>query len=208
MAIKEFEHQVVFLVCYLLFMLAILLIPVARNCYCGRIHNMRFSQYSQKIVDSFLENNTCVYVAKFHGYRNVLLFFMLFILVVFTPPFVYSGDKYSQYYFLLLAAVWILLHIAWISHYASFLYDACYITHTSMLIRVFHTSWSFKIVKLHDIERYRTDNFYTADRLYFGAKQHILIIIKEDKAFNFRYLANRDELIHVLKSFTNSFEET
>lgn len=207
MAIKEFEDQVIFLVCYLLFILIILLLPVARNCYCIRKHKMSFSEYSKKIVDSFLKNNTCIYVAKFHGYRNILLFFMLFGIVVFTPPFVYTGDKYNQYYFLFLAAVLILLHIAWIYAYISFLYNACYITNTSMLIRCIDTTCSFKTIQLHDIGRYRTDDFYTTDRFYLGAKQHIVIITKYNKVFYLRYLANREELIDVLKSFTDSFEE-
>ena len=77
-----------------------------------------------------------------------------------------------------------------------------------MLIRAFQTSWSFKIVQLNDIERYRTDNFYIVDRLYLSAKQHLMLITKDDNFFNLKYLENRDELIDVLKSFTNSFEET
>ena len=207
MAIKELDKDV-FWVCYILFMVAILLLPVARNVYCVIKYKMSFSKYNRKIIDSFLENNKCVYVAKYHGYRSIILFFMFFILVLLTPPAIYSGDKYNQYYFLLLVAVFILGHIAWIYHYILYLYDACYMTNTSMLIRGPGTAGSFKIIQLHDIERYRTDNFDTLDRLYLCGRMNLTIITKCHKVFILSYLENREQLIGALKSFKNSIEET
>ena len=77
-----------------------------------------------------------------------------------------------------------------------------------MLIRGVETAGSFKTIQLHDIEKYRTDNFHIQDRIYLCANQNITIIAKHDKIFNLKYLDNREELIDMLKSFTNSFEET
>ena len=206
MAIEESEKNV-FFVCYLLFMVAILLLPVARNVYYIIKYKMSFSKYSKRIVDSFLENNTCIYAAKYNALRSILLFFLLIVLVTFTPPIIYLGGEYNQYYLLLVIAVFILAHIAWIYIYVSRLYDACYMTNTSMLIRGVETACSFKTTQLHDIERYRTDNFYTQDRFYMTGKMHLTIITKYNKVFYLKYLDNREELIDALKSFTNSFEE-
>ena len=77
-----------------------------------------------------------------------------------------------------------------------------------MLIRGIDTAGSFKIIQLHDIERYKTDKYYTLDRFYLDAKQNIMIITKYNKVFYLKYLDNREELIDVLNSFTNSIEET
>jgi len=207
MAIRELAKEALW-VSYILFIVTIVLLPVARNVYCIIKYKMNFSKHNRKIIDSFLENNTCTYAAKYHSYRNILLFFMLIILVITTPYLISSGDKRNHYYFLLCAVVFIFLHIAWVYHYISYLYDACYMTSTSMLIRGVETAGSFKIIQLHDIERYRTDNYYTLDRLYLCAKQHITIVTKHNKIFSLHYLGNREELIDALKSFTNSFEET
>ena len=207
MAIRELAKEVLW-VSYILFMVTIVLLPVARNVYCIIKHKMSFSKYSKKIIDSFIEGDACIYAAKYHGYRGLLLFFGLVMLVILTPYLISSGDKYGQYHFLLFAAVFIFLHIACILHYVSYLYDACYMTNTSMLIRGEGTAGSFKIIQLQDIEKYRTDNYYIVDRFYLSAKQHLTIITKYNKSFNLKYLDNREELIDALKSFTNSTEET
>ena len=207
MAIRELAKGALW-VSYILFLVTIVLLPVARNVYCTIKHKMNFSKYSKKIIDSFIENNTCIYAAKYHVCRSIFLFFLLFVLVIITPYLISSGDKYGQYHFLLFVVVFIFLHIAWIYHYVSYLYDACYMTNISMLIRGVETAGSFKIIQLHDIEKYRTDSFYTLDRFYLCAKQHLTIIAKYNKVFSLQYLGNREELIDVLKSFTNSFEET
>ena len=207
MASIELDRSV-FWVCYMLFMVSVLLLPVARNVYYQVKHRMSFSQYRKKIVDSFLESNTCVYVAKYHGYRVILLFFMFFFLVLFTPPLVYSGNEYNQYYYLLLVAVFILIHIAWIHHYIAYLYDACYMTATSMLIRGPGTAGAFKIIPLHDIERYMTDDSTVLDRFYLREKMCLTIITKDRKVFILNYLENREQLLDALQSFTDSREET
>ena len=207
MAIRELAKGALW-VSYILFMVSIVLIPVARNVYCIRKHKMSFSKYNKKIIDSFLENNQCIYAAKYHGYRSIFLFFSFFIFVTITPHVIYSGDEYSRYYFLLVVAVFILIHIGWIYHYILYLYDACYMTNTSMLIRGPGTAGSFKIIQLHDIEKYRTDRFDTLDRLYLCGRMNLTIITKCHKVFILSYLENREQLIDALKSFTNSFEET
>ena len=208
MAIKELDKDV-FGVCYLLFMVAVLLLPVTRNVYSIMRYKMSFSKYSKKIVDSFLEKNTCIYVAKYNGLRCIFLFVFLFFLVPCTISFIYSDNNYTQYYFLSLAAVFIIVHMGWIVIYISYLYDTCYITNALMLIRGVDTACSFKIIQLHDIEKYRTDNSYTLDRFFYltSVIQNLTIITKCNKAFSLHYLGNREELIDALKSFTNSIEE-
>jgi len=208
MAIRELAKEALW-VSYILFLVTIVLIPVARNVYCIIKYKMSFSKYSRKIIDSFLEKNTCIYATKFQDYRGVFLFFASLYLVIITPYVISSRDEYNQYLFLFFAAVFIFLHISWIYHFISYLYDACYMTNTSMLIRGFHTACSFKIIQAHDIERYRIDNFYAPDKFFhlINVIQNLTIVTKYSKIFSLHYLGNREELIDALKSFTNSFEE-
>ena len=142
--------------------------------------------------------------------QRCFFIFSSLYLVIITPYVISSGDEYNQYLFLFFAAVFIFLHIAWIYHYISYLYDACYMTKTSMLIRGFHTACSFKTIQLYDIEKYRTDNFCAPDRFFhlISVIQNLTIVTKYNKIFSLHYLGNREELIDELKSFTNSFEET
>jgi hypothetical protein len=207
MAIQKLDKEI-FLVCYLLFMAAILLLPVFCNVYSLLRYKMSFSKYSKQIIDSFLEKKKIIYIAKYNAIRSIFLFFLLFILIITTKYIIYSGDKYNQYYLLLISVVFIFIHIAWIVIYISYLYDACYMTNTSMLIRGIDTWSTFKIVQLHDIKKYRTDNFYTLERFYISGRQHLTIITKCNKAFHLKHLDNREQLIDALKYFTNSIEET
>gem|GEM_PF-4591095 len=116
-------------------------------------------------------------------------------------------NKHNQYDLLLFGIVFIVVHVAWIDHYISCCYQACYMTDTSMLIRCYQTSWAFKVIQLQDIEKYRADNFYAPDRLNLSKGKHLMIITKHGELFYLSYLLNREELIDALKSFTNSFEE-
>jgi hypothetical protein len=207
MAIRELAKEALW-VSYILFLVTIVLIPVARNVYCIIKYKMSFSKYNKKIIDSFLEKNTCIYAAKYYGYKNVLLVSMLIVLVIVTPYLISSGDERNLYYFLLSVVVFIFLHIAWIFNYVSCLYDACYMTNTSMLIRGVETTGSFKTIQLHDIEIYIKTDPSIMDKLFLNPKQDITIITKYNKVFNITDLDNREELIDALKSYTNSIEET
>ena len=207
MAIKELDKEV-FLLCYLLFMAAILLLPVFHNVYSLLRHKMSFSKYSKIIIDSFLEKNNNVYIAKYSVYRGIFLFICLPFFMMLTADFIYSGDKYNKYYLLFISVIFIIVNIGLIVIYISYLYDTCYMTNTAMLIRGIDTCCSFKVIQFHNIEKYRTDNFYTLDKIYISGRQNLTIITKCNKAFHLKYLDNREQLIGVLKSFTNSIEET
>ena len=207
MAIRELAKDALW-VSYILFMVSIVLIPVARNVYCIIKHKTSFSKYSRKIIDSFLENNTCIYAAKYRGHKNIHLVFLLIFLAMITPYLISSGDKYGLYRFLFSVVVFIFLHIAWIYLYILCLYDACYMTNTSMLIRGIETAGSFKIIQLHDIERHIKVGQDIGGGFFLSPKQDIFIITKGNKAFGITDLDNREELIDALKSFTNSIEET
>jgi hypothetical protein len=112
------------------------------------------------------------------------------------------GDKYSNLYLLLVIISVILVHIGSIFTHIEYLYSAFFMTNTFMLIRGFGAGNVFKKVPLHDVVAYMPYN------THFGSNQKLKIVTKDGKIFTLTNLDNREELIDVLKSFTNSVEKT
>ena len=198
MAIKELNTGL-FWACYLLFIVAILLIPVARNLYYVRKYKISFSAHSRQTINSFC-NNVCIYVVKYQDIRGILLVVGTPLCIVMTAAIITIGGKYSTPYLLLMIISNILVHIGFISMYIGHLYDACYMTNTSMLIRGFGAEKAFKKVPLQDVVAYMIYN------THFGGNQELKIFTKDGQRFTLTHLANREEMIDVLKTFTDSTE--
>ena len=200
MAIKELDNGI-FWMCYIFFIVAILFIPVYRNLYYIRKYKMSFSEHKRQTIGSFLENNTCIYVAEYSDFGGVMLVISMPLCIFMTVSVIKMGDTYSNSFLLLCIFVLIILHISCIDSYMEYLYSVFLMTNTSILIRGFCVGNVFKEVPLHDVVAYRPHS------TGLGMSPNLDIMTKDGKLFQLRHLKNREQLIDVLKKFTNSTEE-
>ena len=192
---------IIFWVCYLLFIVAILFIPVARHFYYIKKYKVSFSEHNRQIIDSFC-NNECIYIAKFQDIRCILFVGSMPLCVFMTWAVTDIEKNYSTPYLVFWIIATILVHIGSILAHIEYLYAAFFMTKTSMLLRGCGAGNVFKTVPLQDVVSYNAYN------THFGTNKELKIDTKDGKVFNLSHLDNREELIDVLKSFTNSVEET
>ena len=200
MVIKVLDTGI-FWMCYILFIVAILLIPVARHFYYINKYKISFSEHSRKIIDSFC-NNECIYVAKYQDIRGILFVGSMPLCIFMTWAAIDIGNNYSKSYLLFWIISTILVHIGSIHAHIEYLYAAFFMTKTSMLLRGCGDGNVFKTVPLQDVVSYMAYN------THFGTNQELRIITKDGKLFNLSHLDNRDELLDALRTFTNGIEET
>ena len=188
----------IFWICYFLFIVAILLIPVYRNLYYIRKYKMSLSEHSRQIIDSFCENNTCIYVAEFCVFRSILLAAAIPLCIIMTAACIDNKD--SKYYLLFYIVINVILHAGCISLYMDCLYEKFLMTNTFILNMSFGSRYVFEKIPLHDVAVHMP---YASG---FG-HEHLKIITKDWKILHLMDLKNREQLIDALKKFTNSTEE-
>ena len=133
MAIQKLDNGI-FWVCYIFFLVALLLIPVYRNSYYNRKYKMSFSEHDRQIIDSFC-NNKCIYVAEFSDFGSILGVASLPTCLFMTVSVIKMADTYSIFFLWVCIVTLIIIHISCIEFYIEFLYSKFFMTNTSILIR-------------------------------------------------------------------------
>ena len=200
MAIKDLNNGY-FWVCYLAVVVAIALIPVYVNKSYIKKYKMSFAEYTRQSIDSFC-NNECIYVAEFNDYRRIIRATILPLCILLTLTVMCTELKHSIYPFFSGVVVLVFAHFGSIFYISQCLFSACCMTNTLMLIRGACTRNEFKIVPLQDIVAYRP----TESRLVVN--EDIDILTKDGELLWLYNLKNRDQLLDILKNFTNATEET
>jgi len=200
MAIKDLNNGF-FWVCYLSVVVAIALIPVYVNKSYIKKYKMSFAEYTRQVIDSFC-NNECIYVAEFNDMRSVTRVTMLPLCIFITFCVIKVGDAYSTWYLLATVVVLILGHLGTISYSLQCLFTACFMTNTLMLIRGSCTHNEFRIVPLQEIVS------YWAYQSELGVNDDIDMLTKDGEVLWLYKLKNRDQLIDILRNFTNATEVT
>jgi len=187
-----------FWICCLFVFFAIGMIPLYVMESYSKKHKMNFAEYNRLTISSFCTNE-CIYKAEFKDFRMLIPTTISSFLGCCV---IGIGDIYNLYHILTLIAILMLGELGFVYYFVQCLFPECYMTNTLMLIRGTCTKNEFEIVPLPGILSYRP---YQSG---LGLNANIHILTKDGGELWLYRLKNRDQLIDVLRDFTNATELT
>ena len=134
MNLSELDN-VTFWMCYIAFIVSILLIPICRNLYYICKYKISAWERDKQIINSFCDNNKCICISTHSGLQLRLIIGSVIVCVVLTKGLLISPTWPGNFYKILLQTiVTLLIHYAYIILYIDYIYTKCLVAQNYILI--------------------------------------------------------------------------
>ena len=199
MKLEELDNQI-FWLCYVLFLVAVLCIPLYRNLYSTIKYKISAKEGDRRIIDSFCENNKCICASTHSIAVVIMLILSIPVCILCTKGTLVSSAMHGTHRVLINVIVTLFLHIIYIRMYVNYIYSMCFVAQYNILIRCGSTKYLFNTIKINDVLKYAPFNSGIL------GWSHLQIAVKNNRLLILTWLGNRKELIAALDAVVQKQE--